>query len=204
MSSEEPEKVEAEGETRLTRPVVLPTVVVPIRVLYLTAAALVGAVGLAMVAGLIRAIAFSEPTAQGISGADVSQPSLTFADRLSIFTSEGAGITIAILVALAVALAAIAGRTEDRPERVRMMILVVSSVAAAVIVALNAIMFVEVLANTQGIFLANETANKASSAISHLEPILLGVGAILYSASRLRIDWDENATEKPLDEAGPG
>ena len=107
---------------------------------------------------------------------------------------------IAILVALAIALAAIADRSDDRADRVGSVILVVSSVAAAVIVALNAIMFVEVLANAPGVFLANETANKASSAIGQLEPILLAVGAIGYSASRLRADWEDKAADQPVEE----
>lgn len=193
------------GEERVAwepRPVVFPTVVIPLRVMYLTAGALVGAVGLAMVAALIKAIAFSEGTPQGFSAADVSQPTLSFADRLSIFTSDGAGIVIAILVTLAVALAALADRNDNRAGRVGSLILVASSIAAAVIIALNAIMFVEVLANTRGIFLANETANKASSVISHLEPILLAVGAIGYSASRLGADWDDNPADQPLEEPG--
>lgn len=182
------------------RTVVFPTVVIPVRVLYLTAGALLGAATLAMVAGLIKAIAFSEPNPQGVSGLDISQPTLSVADRLSIFTSNGAGIVIAIIVTLAVTLAAIADRTDNRTDRVGSIILVASSLAAVVIIVLNAILFVEVLANTPGIFMANETANKASSAIDHLEPILLAVGVIGYAASRLRADWDDDGVHQSLEE----
>ena len=199
MSSENQGPMDEDSSGWEPRPVVFSTVKIPLRVMYLTAAALLGAAGLAMISALIRAIAYSEP-GPGAGGPGISQPTLTFADRLSVFTSNGAGIVVAILVALAVALAAIADRADNRANRVGRVILVVSSLAAAVIVALNAILFVEILANAQGIFLANETANKASSAIAQLEPILLAAGAIGYSASRLRADWDDGAAGQVLEE----
>jgi hypothetical protein len=197
MSSEDLGTMDDESEERESRLVVFPTVVIPFRVMYLTAAALVGAAGLAVIAALIRAIAYMQPSPQGFSGVEVSQPPLSFADRVSIFTREGAGITIAILVALAVVVSAIADRSNDQADRVGSVLLMASTVVAAVIVAANAIMFVEVLASARGIFLAEEAANKASSAIGHLEPILLAVGAIWYSATRLRADWAENESDEP-------
>lgn len=185
---------------RRPRPIVFPTVVIPFRVLYLTASALLGAATVAMVAALIKAVAFSNPKPPGISGVDVAQPTLSFADRLSTFVGEGAGIVVAILIALAVALVAIAVRTDNRAGRVGSILLVTSSIGAAVIIALNAIMVVEVLADARGIFLADETANKAASVLSHLEPILLAVGVIGFSASRLRADRDEAAADQSPEE----
>ena len=198
MSSEDPGTIEEDPSGREPRPIVFSTVKIPLRVMYLTAAALLGAAGLAMISALIRAITYSE-SSQGSGGPDISQPTLSFADRLSIFTNNGAGIVVAILVALAVALAAIADPPDDRADRLGLVIVVVSSLAAAVIVALNAILFVEILINAQGIFLANETANKASSAIAQLEPILLALGAIGYSASRLKADWDDVSAGQVLE-----
>lgn len=204
MSSEDFGTTDEGGAERASRPVIFPTVVIPLHVLFLTAGALLGAATLAMVAALIKALAYSTATPPGVSGVDVSQPTLSLADRLSIFTSGGAGTVVAIFIALAVALATIADRNDNRIDRIGSAILVASSLAAAVIIALNAIMIVDVLANTPGIFLENETANKASSAISHLEPILLAVGVIGYSASRLRADWDATAADQPVEEPERG
>lgn len=204
MSSEDLGTTDEGGAERASRPVIFPTVVIPLHVLFLTAGALLGAATLAMVAALIKALAYSTATPPGVSGVDVSQPTLSLADRLSIFTSGGAGTVVAIFIALAVALATIADRNDNRIDRIGSAILVASSLAAAVIIALNAIMIVDVLANTPGIFLENETANKASSAISHLEPILLAVGVIGYSASRLRADWDATAADQPVEEPERG
>lgn len=206
MPGEELGTYNDETGQRERRPVVFPTVVIPLRVMYLTSTALVGAALLAMVASLIRAVAYSNPNPSGLigSGLDASMPTLSLADRLSIFTSDGAGIVVAILIALAAALAAIAVRTHDDADSVGSVILVVASLAAVVIIAVNAIMFVDVLANTQGIFLESETATKASSVLGHLEPMLLAVGVILYSASRFRDDGDESATGEPPEEPSRG
>lgn len=203
MSSEDFGIQDDEGEEWTPRPIVFPTVEIPVQVMYVTAAALVGAAGLAVIAALIRASSFSEPAPQGISGLDISQPSLSLADRASIFTSSGGGIVVSIMIALAVALLAIADRNQYPTDRVGRTVLVVASVVAGVIVAANTIMFVDVLANTSGIFLAAERANAASSAVGHLEPILVALGAGWYSAARLKAGWEENGTDQALDETGP-
>lgn len=199
MASEETEGIDESTRVREPRPVVFPTVVVPGRFVVATAVALLGAAGLAVIAALVRAATYrlvNPPDVGGQGGVTFSQPPLTFADRLSVFTSNGAGVTIAILVAVAVVLMALSTRPEDRPAQTPTLLLMSAIVIAALIVIANAVMFVEVVANAQGALFADEIANKGSSAIGHLEPVLVAAGAIWYSIARLNAHLRDGGREE--------
>ena len=178
----------ADGSDRARepRPVVLPAVLLPARVVYFTATALLGACALTVISALIRAVSYREPNYPQVGApvgiSEASQPPLSFADRMSIFTGNGADILIAVLIAVAVVLVAMLARPSRRATS---LMLSISIVIAAIIVVANVIMFVEVLASAQGLFVAAQAANKTSSAISCLGPIVVAGGASWLSISRL-------------------
>lgn len=178
----------ADGSDRARepRPVVFPAVLLPARVVYFTATALLGACALTVISALIRAVSYREPSYPQVGApvgiSEASQPPLSFADRMSIFTGNGADILIAVLIAVAVVLVAMPARPGRRATS---LMLSISIVIAAIIVVANVIMFVEVLASAEGLFVAAQAANKTSSAISYLGPIVVAGGASWLSISRL-------------------
>lgn len=190
---EDSDELEPEHEPE-PRPAVFPTIVLPRRIASLGSATPVGAALLVMVSAFVTAISYRQPNPPSFSGAagqalNAARPAFGFADRMSLFTSTGADIAVALLIAVG-AVASVMFRDEGSAGRLladlrRSALVVAAGLASAVVVA-NIIMAVVVLRGTNGIFIGSLSANKVSSVIGLLAPTLIASGVIVYSVSRVR------------------
>jgi ABC-type Mn2+/Zn2+ transport system permease subunit len=65
-------------------------------------------------------------------------------------------------------------------------VLAAAAVLATFVALANLGMCVEVVRNASGLFIAQDSANKVSSVIGFLAPIMLSAGVVLYTIVRLR------------------
>jgi hypothetical protein len=105
------------------RPALYPVFVIPIRVANVAGVTLVGSAALVMIAELIEALSYRSPglSQVGLPGTPTGTiqfgPSVNgFADRLAMFTSGGANLTVAILLVVAVAVVVMAARGRESDE----------------------------------------------------------------------------------------
>lgn len=173
------------------RPVVLPVFQIPTRLAAGVAWGLVVSAALAIIAALVTAVSYRQAGPPGevvAPGVRFSQPSIGFADRLSLFTNGAGNLTVALLVVIAVLVTGMAVRQgENRSGLTRRGVLLVATCAIGVLVLLaNVAKAIVLLSNTMGQFSAYISDNKASNILALLPPSLSVAGALLYAASRLR------------------
>lgn len=196
MTSEPEFEQDRVPHLRTRRPALYPLVAVPIRVANAAGLVLVGAAALIMIGSLIEALSYHQPSLsqEGLLGpatgiTQIGNPANSFADRLARFTSGGAGLGVALLLVIAVAVIAMSARGDESDEewfgwwRV---VVTVGAVLAFIVALANVVMCVEVLRNASGEFIAEDSANKFSSIVGFLAPVVLSIGVVLYAAFRLR------------------
>ena len=173
------------------RPTVLPIFKVPSRVAAPAAWGLVTSAALAVVAALVNAVFYRQPPEpEGFPvGVKVYQPSLGFADRVSLFDRDAASLTIALLLVLTAIVAAMAvsqDRDTDRALNRWRALLGVTVVLGTIVVLANIAQAIVILNNSAGLFTAIYSANKPSSILALLPAALGATGAVLYAFTRLR------------------
>ena len=183
---------------RTPRPIVLPTVRLPARLAAPVAWGLVAAATLAVISALVRAVSFREsaPSGRGVlgPGVNVFQPSLGLADRISLFATGAASLTVALLVVVAVVVAAMAAGPEGEgqdPARRWSALLAATTFIGSIVVAANVAQAIVILDNTTGLFTAPDSANKASSILALFPPTLSAAAALVYAVTRLRASGEK-------------
>lgn len=182
------------------RPAVYPLFAIPVRVANVAGVALVGAAALEMIAALINAVSYREPSLSqaGLLGPGnatnlFGQQVTNFADRLTLFVRGGADLGVATLLVVAVAVVAMARRGTESDEELFgwwRLVLSAGAVLASVVAVANLGMCVEVVRNASGELIADDSANKVSSIVGFLAPITLSTAAVLYTVFRLRPSAD--------------
>jgi hypothetical protein len=143
----------------------------------------IGADALVLVQAAITAIltSYSSPFYSPI-------PSPGFAGRLALFTTGGAGFTVALVLTVGVVILAM-GAPQQKAEVLgghQRALAFGALVVAAIVVLANAATCIDVLANIQSALRALGNPNRASGALGLLAPMTLAVGSGLYAAGRLR------------------
>jgi hypothetical protein len=80
------------------------------------------------------------------------------------------------------------------------LVLASTAVLASFVALANLAICVEVIRNATGEFIAQESANKLSSIVGCLAPILLSAGVVLYAVYRLRASLLPDDEEALLEE----
>jgi hypothetical protein len=180
------------------RPVVLPTFKIPTGLAAPVGWGLVAAATLAVIAALVRAVSYRVPAPSGSGllgpGENFFQPSFGFADRISLFATGAAGLTVALLVVIAVVVTAMTARPDGswkHPVRHWLALLGATTVIGLVVVLANVAQAIVILDNATGLITAPDSANKVSSILALLPPTLSAAAALLYAVTRLRVSGDE-------------
>jgi hypothetical protein len=189
------------------RPAIYPLFVIPVRVANVAGLALVGSAALAMIGALIEALSYRAPSLsqEGLLGpssavSQFGQQVTSFADRLALFTTGAANLTVAILLVVAVAVVAMAARaieSDEEPFGWWRSVLATAAVLATFVALANLGMCAEVVGNASGQFIAQDSANKVSSVVGFLAPIMLSAGVVLYTIYRLRSSELPDELEPP-------
>jgi len=197
-SETDPEPHESDDWT--PRPVVFPIVAIPRRLAVVVGRSLVGAAGVALIAALMRALLYRQPSPSDLgllgNGGGVvgftnvfGQPSSGFADRMALFTSSGANLAIAVLLIVALVVIAMttdASEADGWLTAWQRFVLSTTGVIASVVVVANLVMCFEILDNAPGLLIADDASNKASSIVGLLAPIVLSAAVAVYAGARLR------------------
>ena len=173
------------------RPVVLPVFKIPTRLAVPVAWGLVASAALSIIAGLVGAVSYRRVIPQvGFlgPGIHISEPSVGFADRVSLFVTGAANLTVAFVVVVAVVLVAMAVRQDDGENALTrsLALLITATVIASIVVLANVAQAIVILSNANGQFTAQYSANKAASILALLPPALSAAAALTYAAARLR------------------
>jgi hypothetical protein len=120
-----------------------------------------------------------------------------FADRISLFASGAANLTVALLLVLAVILVAMAGHHDaaEVPARRWQALLSTATAIASIVVLANVAQAIVILSDTTGQFSVQDSANKAASILALLPPALGAGSAAAYALTRIR------KSPEPLDPA---
>ena len=173
------------------RPVVLPVFKIPTRLAAPVAWGLAASAALSIIAGLVGAVSYRRVVPQGEflgPGIHIPEPSVGFADRVSLFVTGAANLTVALVVVLAVVLVAMAIRQDDGENAVTrwLALLITAIVIASIVVLANMAQAIVILSNVNGQFTAQDSANKAGSLLALLPPVFGVAAALTYAATRLR------------------
>lgn len=176
------------------RPIVLPTFKIPDRLAAPLGWGLVAAAVLAVVAALVTAISYREPTAPsgGLLGPGVNLvvPSVGFATRISLFAEDAASLTVALLIVVAVIVAAMAvsadaesdsGGSKGWPQ-----LLAATAVIGSIVVLANVAQAIVILMNATDQYKVVVSGDKLSGILALLPATLAAVAAAIYAAIRLR------------------
>jgi hypothetical protein len=147
------------------------------------------AVALALVQALLRVVLAYAPSGIGGDAAIVQvNPYSGFAAKLALFSTDGAGLTVAVVLLVAVVVLAATGPGPDAhgPQRYTRALAMGALVLAAVTVVANAAAAVEVLADSQGALQVIANEDRAAGVLGFLSPLVISAGAGLYVAARLR------------------
>lgn len=114
---------------------------------------------------------------------------VSFADRLSSFVNSGANLTVAVLLAAAVALSSGQGR---RP------LLALAAALAAIVALADVVMVFEVVASPSGpLFLIGiDTDSRSAAVVGLLAPALLAVGAGFYAGRAVMLSRSARGDEQ--------
>jgi len=182
------------------RPVALPVFKIPSRLAEPVSWGLAVSAALSILAGLVGAISYRRVNPQVgflAPGVHISQPSVGFADRVSLFVTAAANLTVALLVVVAVVLVAMAVHQDEGGNSVPrwLALLITTTVIASIVVLANVAQAIVILSNANGQFTAQYSANKAASILALLPPALSAAAALTYAASRMR------TSHQPSDQA---
>jgi hypothetical protein len=181
------------------RPVLLPVFKIPARIAAPVGWGLLASATLSIIAALVSAVSYrrvNPPIGPFSPGIHIYQPSVGFADRISLFASGAANLTVALLLVLAVILVAMAGHHDaEVPARRWQALLSTATAIASIVVLANVAQAIVILSNTTGQFSVQDSANKAASILAVLPPALGAGSAAAYALTRIR------KSPEPLDPA---
>jgi hypothetical protein len=128
-------------------------------------------------------------------GVNLFEPSIGFADRISLFAGRAASLTVALLVVVAVMVVAMAVDWDGEsggPVRHWSVLLGATTAIGSIVVLANVAQAIVILSNSTVALPIPGSANKVSSILSLLPATLSATAALLYAVTRLRAFGDES------------